>query len=48
MTNQTTGRLLPKRTYRKDAYDRFVVDVFLDGQNVAEMLTQEGYAKPRS
>ena len=32
----------------RDVYDRLVADVFVDGQNVAEMLTQEGYAKPRS
>ena len=32
----------------RDVYDRLVADVFVNGQNVAEMLTREGYAKPRS
>jgi endonuclease YncB( thermonuclease family) len=32
----------------KAVYDRLVADVFVDGRNVAEMLAQEGYAKPRS
>lgn len=36
------------KPHGRDVYDRLVADVFLDGQNVAEMLTQEGYAKPRS
>ncbi len=31
----------------KDVYDRLVADVFIDGQNVAELLAREGYAKPR-
>ena len=38
-------RIVP---HGRDVYDRTVADVFVDGQNVAEMLTQEGYAKPRS
>ncbi len=32
----------------RDVYDRLVADVFVDGQNVAEMLSREGYAKPGS
>lgn len=32
----------------RDVYDRTVADVYVDGQNVAEMLAQEGYAKSRS
>src|SRR4029077_3261066 len=32
----------------RDVYDRLVADVFVDGHNVAEMLTKEGYAKPGS
>jgi endonuclease YncB( thermonuclease family) len=32
----------------RDVYDRLVADVFVDGRNVAEMLAEEGYAKPRS
>jgi hypothetical protein len=27
-------RLLPKRIHREDAYDRLVVDVFVDGRNL--------------
>lgn len=38
-------RIVP---HGRDVYDRLVADVFVDGQNVAEMLAQEGYAKPRS
>jgi len=38
-------RIVPRG---RDVYDRLVADVFVDGQNVAERLTQEGYAKPRS
>ena len=32
----------------RDVYDRLVADVFVDGRNVAKMLVEEGYAKPRS
>jgi len=32
----------------RDVYDRVVADVFIDGENVAEMLRREGYAKPGS
>jgi endonuclease YncB( thermonuclease family) len=38
-------RIVPRG---RDVYDRLVADVFVDGRNVAEMLAQEGYAKPRS
>ncbi len=38
-------RIVP---HGRDVYDRLVADVFVDGRNVAEMLAQEGYAKPRS
>lgn len=38
-------RIIPRG---QDVYDRTVADVFVDGQNVAEMLSKEGYAKPRS
>jgi hypothetical protein len=31
----------------RDVYDRLVADVFVDGQNVAEILKSEGFAKPR-
>jgi endonuclease YncB( thermonuclease family) len=37
-------RIVP---HGRDVYDRLVADVFVDGQNVAEMLAQEGYAKPK-
>lgn len=30
----------------RDVYNRLVADVFVDGQNVAERLNQEGHAKP--
>lgn len=30
----------------RDVYDRLVADVFVDGQNVAEMLKVEGFSKP--
>ena len=36
-------RMVP---HGRDVYDRLVADVFVDGQNVAEMLRREGYAKP--
>jgi endonuclease YncB( thermonuclease family) len=29
----------------RDVYDRLVADVFVNGQNVAEILLSEGYAK---
>lgn len=38
-------RIVP---FGRDIYDRLVADVFVDARNVAEMLAQEGYAKPRS
>jgi micrococcal nuclease len=38
-------RIVP---FGRDIYDRVVADVFVDARNVAEMLDQEGYAKPRS
>lgn len=38
-------RIVPRG---RDVYDRLVADVFVDGQNVAEMLRREGYAKPGS
>lgn len=38
-------RIVPRG---RDVYDRLVADVFVNGKNVAEMLTQEGYAKPQS
>jgi endonuclease YncB( thermonuclease family) len=37
-------RIVP---HGRDVYDRLVADVFVDGRNVTEMLTQEGYAKPQ-
>lgn len=38
-------RIVP---HGQDVYGRTVADVFVDGRNVAEVLNQEGYAKPRS
>ncbi|MBU6432508.1 MAG: thermonuclease family protein [Nitrospirae bacterium] len=38
-------RIVPRG---RDVYDRLVADVFVDGQNVAEVLSREGYAKPGS
>jgi micrococcal nuclease len=38
-------RIVP---YGQDVYGRTVADVFVDGRNVATVLAQEGYAKPRS
>ncbi|MBH0206089.1 MAG: hypothetical protein HP498_09805 [Nitrospira sp.] len=29
----------------RDAYDRLIADVFVDGQNVAEILRSKGFAK---
>lgn len=29
----------------RDVYDRLIADVFVDGQNVAEILKNEGFAK---
>lgn len=45
LLKQGSVRMIPRG---KDVYDRLVADVFVDGRNVAEMLAQEGYAKPRS
>ena len=38
-------RIVP---HGRDVYDRTVADVFVNGQNIAEMLSREGYAKPGS
>jgi len=38
-------RIVP---HGQDVYGRTVADVFVDGRNVAEVLKQEGYAKPQS
>ncbi len=38
-------RIVP---HGQDVYGRTVADVFVDGRNVAEVLRQEGYAKPQS
>lgn len=35
-------------TRGRDVYDRLVADVFVNGQNVAEILKSEGLAKPQS
>lgn len=35
-------RIVP---HARDVYDRLVADVFVNGQNVAEMLDLEGYKK---
>ncbi len=32
----------------RDIYDRLLADVFVNEQNVAEVLSLEGYKKPRS
>jgi endonuclease YncB( thermonuclease family) len=37
-------RIVP---HGQDVYGRTVADVFVNGRNVAEVLNQEGYAKPR-
>lgn len=37
-------RIVP---HGQDVYGRTVADVFVNGRNVAEVLAQEGYAKPR-
>ncbi len=44
LLTQGSVRMIPRG---KDVYDRLVADVFVDGQNVAELLAREGYAKPR-
>ncbi|MDH5640574.1 MAG: thermonuclease family protein [Nitrospira sp.] len=31
----------------RDVYDRLIADVFMDGQNVAEILEREGFAKSK-
>jgi endonuclease YncB( thermonuclease family) len=38
-------RIVP---HGRDVYDRLLADVFVNDQNVAETLIQEGYEKPRS
>lgn len=45
LLKQGSVRMIPRG---KDVYDRLVADIFVDGQNVAEMLSREGYAKPGS
>jgi hypothetical protein len=47
------GRLLRNGPIRivphgRDVYNRLLADVFVNEQNVAETLIQEGYEKPRS
>ena len=39
LLKQGSVRIIPRG---KDVYDRLVADVFVDGQNVAEMLSREG------
>lgn len=36
-------RIVP---HGRDVYERVVADVFVDGQNIAEKLQAEGFAKP--
>jgi endonuclease YncB( thermonuclease family) len=38
-------RIVP---HGQDVYGRTIADVFVDGRNVADVLRQEGYAKPPS
>jgi endonuclease YncB( thermonuclease family) len=38
-------RIVP---HGQDIYGRTVADVFVNGKNVAEVLKQEGFAKPQS
>ena len=38
-------RIVP---HGRDVYNRLLADVFVNEQKVAEMLTLEGYEKPRS
>jgi len=45
LLREGTIRIVP---HGKDVYDRTVADVFVNGQNVAEILINEGYTKPRS
>ena len=45
LLREGTIRIVP---HGKDVYDRTVADVFVNGQNVAEILINEGYRKPRS
>jgi micrococcal nuclease len=33
--------------YGRDVYDRLLADVFINGQNVAELLKSEGFIKVR-
>ena len=40
-----TIRIVP---HGRDVYDRLLADVFVNDQNVAETLIQEGYEKPKS
>lgn len=35
-------------SHGRDVYNRLLADVFVNEQNVAEVLIQEGYKKPRS
>jgi endonuclease YncB( thermonuclease family) len=44
LLREGTIRIVP---HGKDVYDRTVADVFVNDQNIAEILTREGYAKPR-
>ncbi len=37
-------RIVP---HGRDIYNRLLADVFVNGENMAEMLAQEGYAKPQ-
>jgi endonuclease YncB( thermonuclease family) len=42
------GGSLTIAPHGQDVYGRTVADVFVNGRNVAELLTQEGYSKPQS
>jgi endonuclease YncB( thermonuclease family) len=47
------GQLLREGSIRivphgRDVYDRTVADVFVNGQDVMELLVQEGFSKPGS
>ncbi len=45
LLRQGSVRVVP---YGQDVYGRTMADVFVDGRNVAEVLRNEGYEKPRS
>ena len=42
------GRVVIQREYEPDRYDRRIVDLYVDGEDLAQTLMERGFAKPWS